>query len=206
HVYQDRVDSSSLYDLLEREIAPRFYDRPEGPVPRRWVERMKASMSSLSGFVTADRMVRDYVERLYLPAAQHGRALMADGCARAKELAAWQERMRAAWGSVSILNVEGDVTAADVGDERSVAATVKLGDLGTDDVAVQLAHGRVGANGELVDPEVIELTPAGTSDGVFVYEGSFKTDEPGLYGYAVRVIPKNEDLTSPMDLGLIAWA
>ena len=206
HEYHDRVDSSSLYDLLEREIAPRFYDRPEGPVPRRWVERMKASMSSLGSFVAADRMVRDYVEKLYVPAAQHGRSLMADGCARAKALAAWKEHVRAAWEDVSILNVEGDVTAADVGDERSVSVTVRLGALTTGDVAVQLAHGRVGANGELVQPELIELKPSDSADGVCVYGGSFKTDEPGLYGYAARVIPSHEDLTSPMDLGLIAWA
>ena len=205
HVYQDRVDSSSLYDLLEREIAPRFYDRREGPVPRRWVERMKASMSSLGGFVTADRMVKDYVEKLYIPAARHGHELMADGCARARELAAWKKRMRAAWGSVSILNVDGDVTAADVGEERSVSVTVRLGELTTEDVAVQLAHGRVGANGELVEPELVELESSGSSDGACVYDGSFRTDEPGLYGYAVRVIPSHEDLTSPMDLGLIAW-
>jgi starch phosphorylase len=204
-VYQDRVDSSSLYDLLEREIAPRFYDRPEGPVPRRWVERMKASMSSLGGFVTADRMVKDYVEKLYIPAARHGHALMSDGCARALALAAWKERTRAAWGSVAILNVEGDVTAADVGEERSVSVTVRLGELSTDDVAVQLAHGRVGANGELVDPELVELSPDGSADGTCLYAGSFRTDDPGLYGYAVRVIPSHPDLTTPMDLGLIAW-
>ncbi|MFN2588002.1 MAG: alpha-glucan family phosphorylase [Actinomycetota bacterium] len=208
HVYHDRVDSSSLYDLLEREIAPRFYDRPEGPVPRRWVERMKASMSSLGGFVGADRMVRDYVERLYVPAARHGRALMADGCARAKALAAWKEHVRSSWDAVAILNVEGDTTAADVGEERLVAVTVRLGTLRADDVAVQLAHGRVGANGELIEPDLIELSPSPSeaTDGVSVYTGSFRTDEPGLYGYAARVIPSHEDLTSPMDLGLIAWA
>ena len=207
HVYQDRVDSSSLYDLLEREIAPRFYDRPEGPVPRRWVERMKASMAGLGGFVTADRMVRDYVEQMYLPAATHGRELAADGYARARALARWKERLRASWGAVSVLNVEGDVTAADVGDERSVSVAVRLGDLGTEDVAVELAHGRVGANGELVDPVVMELQPAGAAeDGICHYSGSFTSGDPGLYGYAVRVIPAHEDLTNAMDLGLIAWA
>ncbi|MGI8406994.1 MAG: alpha-glucan family phosphorylase, partial [Actinomycetota bacterium] len=59
--YQDRVEASALYDLLEREVVPRFYDRPEGPVPRRWIERLKSSLESLGPFVTADRMVRDYV-------------------------------------------------------------------------------------------------------------------------------------------------
>ncbi len=206
HVYQDKVDSSSLYDLLEREIAPRFYDRPEGPVPRRWVERMKGSMSSLAGFVTADRMVKDYVEHLYIPAADHGRTLAADGYARAKALSAWKERMRSSWSGVSILSVDGDVTAADVGEQRSVSVAVRLGDLATEDVAVQLAHGRVGANGELVEPAVIELAPAGTNDGICNYSGSFVSADPGLYGYAVRVIPSHEDLTNSMALGLIAWA
>jgi starch phosphorylase len=107
---------------------------------------------------------------------------------------------------VAILNVDGDVTAADVGEERSVSVTVRLGALTTGDVAVQLAHGRVGANGELVDPELVELEASEHMDGLCIYTGSFRTDDPGLYGYAARVIPSHEDLTSPMDLGLIAWA
>ncbi len=203
---QDRIEASALYDLLEREIVPRFYERPEGPVPRRWVERMKASIGSLGEFVTADRMVRDYVTDLYEPAAEQAKAMEGDGFARAKRLAQWKERLRDTWEDVRVIDVEGDVRAADVGESRDVTATIRLGRLGTEDIAVQLAHGRVGANGELVEPGLVNMQPDHCTDGTCSYRGSFTTDSPGLYGFSVRVVPSHEDLTNEMDMGLLVWA
>jgi glycogen phosphorylase len=202
---QDRVDANALYDLLDRDIAPRFYDRSEGPIPRRWVERMKASISSLGGFIVAERMVRDYATTSYDPAAAQGGRLAADGFARAKALAAWKEHVREAWQEVRVLDVEGENAAADVGDDRTIRATVRIGSLRTEDLAVQLAHGAVGANGELLDTEVSTMAPTECTDGTCIYEGRFTAGRPGLYGFAVRVVPAHEDLLGPMDLGLVAW-
>jgi starch phosphorylase len=204
--HQDRLDANALYDLLDREIAPRFYDRTEGAVPRRWVDRIKGSIAGLGNLVSADRMVRDYVELLYEQAARQGEELAADGHARARALAKWKAEVRAVWDTVSVVDVEGDVLAADIGDTRTVRATVRIGSLGTDDVCVQLAHGAVGANGELVDPEIVDMGALECHDGTCTYEGTFSARVAGLYGFAVRVIPAHPDLTNDMDLGLIAWA
>ena len=204
--YQDRVDANALYDLLEREISVRFYDRSEGPVPRRWTERVKDSIQSIGEFVTADRMVRDYVAELYEPAALHGEAMKKDGYQRARALAGWKSRVRDAWTGVKILDVEGDVTAADVGNERTVAAVVSLGELSTSDVMVQVAHGPVGPNGELMEPQIVAMEANSFKDGVANYRGAFTAERAGLYGFAVRVIPAHEDLPNTMDVGLITWA
>jgi starch phosphorylase len=202
---QDRIEASALYDLLERDVVPRFYERPEGPMPRRWIERAKASLKTLAPFVTADRMVRDYVEALYEPAGRQGSELRADGFARAKALADWKTRVRQGWSEVKILEVDGEVIAADLGDERTVAATVRVGRLSTDDISVQLAHGPVGASGELLDPTFLDMSPDHCQDGTCTYRGAFGASKTGLYGFAVRVIPTHQDLTSPVDLGLISW-
>jgi starch phosphorylase len=204
--YQDRVEANALYDLLEREVIPRFYDRPEGPVPRRWIERLKSSVETLGPFVTADRMVRDYVETLYDPAAKQGRLMRADDSGRARALAAWKQRVRSVWSQVKVLGVEGEVSAADVGDVREVSATIHVGVLATEDMAVELAHGPVGANGELTDMQFVHMEAGDCSDGTCTYRGSFTANHTGLYGYAVRVIPAHQDLTNKMDLGLAAWA
>ncbi|HEX2241611.1 MAG TPA: alpha-glucan family phosphorylase [Actinomycetota bacterium] len=204
--YQDRVEASALYDLLEREIAPRFYDRAEGPVPRRWVERIKASIASLGSFVSADRMVRDYVDTLYEPAARQATALSWEDFKGARDLAAWKSRLLDAWDDVQVLDVEGEQRPAEVGEERDVVARVRLGRLTTDDVLVQMVHGRVGANGELLEPAVTEMEPDGAEEGVSRYAGRFKTDKAGLYGYAVRVVPAHKDLNNPMYLGVLTWA
>ena len=203
---QDRVEASSLYDLLERDIVPRFYDRTEGMIPRRWMERVKGSISSLGGFVSADRMVRDYVTELYEPAAAQAASLGAKSFERARALAGWKKRVAEHWDDLRILDVEGDVRAADVGETREVKATIKLGRLGTDDIAVQLAHGRVGANGEILEAEILEMTADHCTDDTCAYRGSFGTETPGLYGFNVRVIPSHPDLTNGMDMGLLAWA
>jgi starch phosphorylase len=204
--YQDRVDANALYDLLEREISVRFYDRSEGPVPRRWTERVKDSIQTIGEFVTADRMVRDYVAELYEPAALQGEAMKTDGYGRAKALAGWKSRVRAAWTGVKILDVEGDVTAADVGNERTVSSVVSLGELETSDVMVQLAHGPVGPSGEMTEPRIVAMESDSLKGGVANYSGTFTAERAGLYGFAVRVIPAHEDLPNPMDVGLITWA
>jgi len=204
--YQDRVDASATYDLLEREITARFYDRSEGPVPRRWTERIKCSIESTGKFVTADRMVRDYVTVLYEPAAAQGKAMSEGNHERARALAQWKSRVRSEWEGVEIKGVEGDITAADVGDERTVAAVIGLGELDTSDVMVQLAHGRVGPSGELVDTQIVAMEADWFSDGVAGYSGRFVSDLAGLYGFSVRVIPAHEDLPNAMDVGLITWA
>ncbi|HEX2050215.1 MAG TPA: alpha-glucan family phosphorylase [Actinomycetota bacterium] len=204
--YQDRVDARSLFAVLEREIVPRFYDRSEGPVPRRWVERMKASIAGLSPYVTAARMVRQYVDELYAPAAQQGVSLAASGHERARALAAWKRAVRAAWDDVAVLDVEGDVVPSELGEDRRVAATVRLGRLTPDDVCVQLVHGSVGANGELVEHALAELRPGPWADGVCTYSGTFTAAAAGLYGYTVRIVPAHRDLITRMDLGLVTWA
>ena len=203
---QDRVDASALYDILEREIVPRFYDRSEGPVPRRWVERVKHSISSLGGFVSADRMVRDYVAQLYEPAARKGEEIREAGFTRARELAAWKARIAECWSDVGVVDVEGDVTAVSLGTSRSVTALVRPGRLSAGDLSVQLAHGSVGPNGLLKGAELVEMTKEGEQDGVIVYRGTFTAEAAGLYGFAVRVAPAHRDLSHPMELGLTTWA
>ncbi|MEA2498168.1 MAG: glycogen phosphorylase [Actinomycetota bacterium] len=204
--HQDQVEASALYDLLERDVVPRFYDRPEGPVPRRWIERMKSSIETLGPFVTADRMVRDYVTELYEPAAAQGRSLAANGFKPTRELAAWKERVRSAWSEVKVLGVEGAIAPAEMGESRTVSATIRTGELSPEDILVQLAHGAVGANGELTNPSLGEMKVGHCADGTCTYEGTFDATKPGLYGFAVRVLPAHSALENAMALGLVAWA
>ena len=93
-----------------------------------------------------------------------------------------------------------------MGDQRTVAAVVGLGELDTSDVTVQLAHGRVGPSGELVDVQIAAMEPDWLRDGVAGYSGHFVSDLAGLYGFSLRVIPAHEDLPNAMDVGLITWA
>ena len=204
---RDELEANSLFEILERQIVPLFYERYEGPVPRRWVRRVKGALRSLGPQVTAARMVRDYVEELYEPTAKQADRLSDDAFVPARELAAWKARVLAAWDGVEILSVETDVSVASLGTDRSVEAEIALGSLEAGDVEVQLVHGPVGQHDELEHPTVATMTPAGDAPSrTLRYRGAFSCDRAGRYGFTVRVVPAHADLVSPVELGRVAWA
>ena len=205
---RDEVEAASLFDLLERQIIPRFYERLETPVPRNWVRRIKASLASLGPEVGASRMVRDYVTEIYEPLGQTADQMTADGHKRAKELAGWKTHVTEAWPEVSVHSVESDVSAASLGTSRQVRAVVSLGSLKRTDVEVQLVHGSVGHNDELNDTTISPMTLEGVDgdEGQCRYLGSFVCETAGRYGFAVRVVPAHEDLSTFAELSCITWA
>jgi glycogen phosphorylase len=205
---RDEVEANSLYEILEHQIVPLFYERVEGPVPRRWVRRVKSSLVSLGPRVVASRMVRDYVREMYEPVAERADLLNAGGHARARALTDWKARVKKGWGRVHVDAVESDVSLAELGAPRTVTADVSLGSLTGDDVQVQLAHGPVGPNDEIVDPEVVsmELTGSAEKDGHYRYSGSFACEKAGRYGFSVRVVPAHPDLADSAEMGCVVWA
>ena len=204
---RDELEASSLFEILERQVVPLFYEKYEGPVPRRWVRRIKSALRTLGPEVTAARMVRDYVEQLYEPTAAQADRLGADDCKPARELAAWKARVRGAWDGVEILSVETEVSVASLGTDRSVDTEVALGSLAPDDVEVQLVHGPVGQNDELDHPTIVTMTAAGDgSSGNLRYRGTFSCARAGRYGFTVRVVPHHPDVVTPVELGRVAWA
>jgi starch phosphorylase len=208
-VERDRIEAESLFSLLEQQIAPMFWERWQGPVPRRWVGRVKASLASLGPKVTASRMVKDYVHTLYEPTAARADAVAVEGHGRAAELAEWKARTRGAWSDVHITSVDVEAEqAADLGAERVAEAVVHLGRLSDGDVRVELVHGLVGQNDELHDTRTAPMAKEGPADGdgAVRYRGRFACDRPGRYGVTVRVVPSHEDLAAPTELGVMTWA
>ncbi|MFJ8669342.1 alpha-glucan family phosphorylase [Streptomyces sp. NPDC093600] len=207
---RDDLEAAALYELVERRVAPRFYDRGPDGVPTRWTAMVRRTLGDLGPKVLADRMVREYVERLYAPAAAAHRALD-DGAAR--ELAQWKARVRAAWPKVAVHHVEVGELGEDLGDAElgatlAVRVGVSLGELGPDDVEVQAVTGRVTPDDTLADPRVCALKPAaGTPDleGRRIYEGSLVLDRTGPFGCTVRVLPSHPRLASAAEPGLVTW-
>ncbi len=203
---RDEIEAASLFELLERQVVPLFYERWQGPVPRRWVRRMKASLTTLGPFVTAARMVRDYTDGLYEPAAGATDALSADGHTRARGLAEWKARGTAGWPGVHVDNLDLPGSVVELGTVRRVEAVVSLGDLTPDDVEVQLIHGPAGQGAEITDATIVPMIPAGKADdGHLRYAGNFTCEQAGRYGATVRIVPAHPDLSTPLELGRVAW-
>jgi starch phosphorylase len=206
---QDQVEADALYDLLERDVAPTFYDRGLDGLPRRWIARMKTSVSTLCHFFNTHRMVREYTERFYGPASARYNRLVAEDGRRASELAAWKDRVHANWPQVRVEAVKASAQPTmRVGNTLQARAHVRLGDLAPDDVRVELYLGRVDADGNIVEPRPRPMEPLKAErDGVYVFEASdVACYQSGQLGFTVRVLPHHTDLSAAMLPGFIAWA
>ncbi|WP_405918426.1 glycosyltransferase family 1 protein [Streptomyces sp. NBC_00728] len=202
---RDELEAGALYDLLEQRVAPRFYERGQEGLPDRWIEMVRRTLTHLGPKVLAGRMVREYVERLYTPAAHAHRSLTAEA---ARELATWKARVRAAWPRITVDHVEASsaTTTAELGTTLSLRVRVGLGDLVPDDVEVQAVAGRVDTDDRIADAVCVPLKPTGGPDleGRWVYEGPLSLDRTGSFGYTVRILPTHRLLASGAELGLVA--
>jgi glycogen phosphorylase len=205
------IEANSLFELLETQVVPEYHGRPPGAAvdapSAAWVQRVRSSLRTLGPFVSAHRMVRDYVEGLYLPTATRSERLCRDGHRGARELAAFRRRLEDGWHLVHVDGVETDETEADLGGVREVRATVALGDLAEADVEVQLVWGRVGQSEELESIRTVAMHDDGPVDDAHRrFVGVAPLDAAGRMGITVRVVPSQPLLEDPLDLGLVAWA
>ena len=206
--YQDQVEAEALYDLLEHDVIPTFYERGADRIPRKWIDHMKASVDCLCPFVNTHRMVRDYVDGYYMKAHAQFRALEKDGARRVRELAAAMERIRSGWHDVWVAKLDdGPDSNVQVGCSMHVQAQVHLGKLGPSDVIVELYLGRVDGNGELVEGHAVVMQAADkTADSVSTYSVDTAIARSGLHGFTVRVRPNHPDMPKAFIPGLICWA
>lgn len=206
--YQDQVEAEALYDQLEHDVIPTFYERGADRTPRRWVERMKTSISSLCRFVNTHRMVSDYMCDYYSKAHAQFRRLEADNAARARQLAADIARIRREWNNVRIESiVQAPAATVSVASALRVTARVHLGALRTDDVSVQLYTGKVDTRDDIVEGTAVPMHPDGPPEhGHYLYSGEVILNRSGRHGFTVRVCAHHPDLSSPFLPGLIRWA
>ena len=231
-IRRDALEATALYELLGKSVAPLFYDRDADGVPLGWVERIRHTLRSLGPKVQAERMVREYVNTLYVPAAASSRALAPEGYGPARQLATWKKRVEAAWPQVRIEHVEatsaGSLPQA-LGAALSVRVSVALGELEPADVTVEVVYGRPDEEDEIVAPSYVTLAldairgddppqtppahgglaqppiPPAAPVGLTRFSGEVSLDRPGPFGYTVRVLPSHPLLDSRAELGLVTY-
>ena len=208
---RDDRESAWLFELLEREVVPAFYERGSDGLPTVWLERVRNTLVGLGPHISATRMMRDYVEQHYEPAAARAtRAHDAHG-AVARDLAAWRTRVTEAWPGVAVSHIDWPGGEAALGHPAAVRTSVTLNGLGPDEVEVQLLSGAVGLDGDISEPRITVLSATSTAGGesdtaAAVFEGSFTSDQAGDIGLAVRVVPHHSSLGKWTELRLVRWA
>jgi starch phosphorylase len=205
----DRVEAELLYDVLEREVVPLFFDRDRSTgLPRGWIKRMKASITNLVPEFNTARMVKEYAERFYAPAIAQAARLSGADLAAAEELTAWKQRVRHEWPRVAIREVAPrSPDEVPVGQPVVVESVVELGGLEPADVVVELYHGPTEGAHELHHGTIVRMRlERHVGDGTYAFVGEIPTRESGSHAFAARVMPWNAAMSHPYETSLVRWA
>ncbi|MCA0156011.1 alpha-glucan family phosphorylase [Tsukamurella sp. M9C] len=190
---RDDIEADALYDLLEHDVVPAFYDRRDADdAPPRWLAKVRHTLSATAPEVAADRMVREYATAYYRPAARSARATRpAIG-----DLVEYIDKVRSGWDAVRV----GESTATVLPEGVEIAAAVALGALEDGDIRVEAVIGGVDEAGDIVEGRAVRLHFDGERYRAVL------PGQVGRFGYAVRVLPQHRLLTGPAELGLVRYA
>jgi starch phosphorylase len=195
----DTAEAVMLYNLLEREVIPEFYTRDELGIPTAWVARMRESMARLTPHFSANRSVREYTEKYYLPAAAAYQVRNANKGAIGGQMVAWQANLEQKWASLRFDEVKVETK----GEQHIFDVHVYLNDLDPEAVRIELYAD--GVNGGA--PVRQEMTRVHQLVGVtsgYGYSGAVSaTRPPG--DYTARIIPYHDGVAVPMEVNTIRW-
>ncbi|MGR8940923.1 MAG: alpha-glucan family phosphorylase [Gammaproteobacteria bacterium] len=195
----DQEQADMLYRLLEEEIVPAFYDRDENGIPLRWTQKMRASMTTLTPQFSANRMVREYTERFYLPLAAHYAERSAHDGESGKRMSQWLLHIQDFWPKIHFAQVQTE----DQGTQYSFKLHVYLGDLTADDVSVQLFAEPSAGGDATIQAIPIDHPIPGAVNG-YVYSITIAAVRP-ITDYTPRIIPHHPGCLVPIETRHILW-
>jgi len=207
HDYQDELESRTLYDILEKDIVPLFYDRGADGLPRRWLATMKASLHKLCPIFNTHRMSEEYWTRFYIPSAERRFQLMDKNWDGLKSLSDWHEKIMYNWSNVAIKEIRMDeIGEIEMGRSYHAEADIFLGELSPEDVMVETYYGRLDPSNRFLDSFTSVMQPAGKNkDKVYPYQCDISFEEVGHFGLNVRIVPNHPNPESRHATGLVIW-
>lgn len=206
--YQDDVEASAFYEMLEEDVIPLFYNRDSDKLPRGWIAKMKDAIERNTPLFNTARMVKDYALRGYFHASDQLQQLTASQYAPAKALAQWYTHLHHHWYDMRIAEIFLSESAdLKVNQPFTVEARVQLSQLAPEDVEVQLYQGDVDTDGELCHGMTTTMTYKGKdASGHSLYQADAVYTSSGLHGLSLRILPQHQYLSSPYDAKLVLWA
>lgn len=207
--YQDEVESNALYNVLENEIIPLYYERGRDDIPRQWVTAMKWSMQTVCPQFSTNRMVADYFNKFYTNASRRYINMTNDDFKKSKELKSWKDNIYSKWSKVSFENTMSEMPSRNlqVGSKFEVKTIVNLGNIAPDSVRVELYHGKLSMKDEITEPTIVEMKHSSDlGNGRHSFIGSLECVNTGQSGYAIRMYPYHKDLGYKFDMKMIIWS
>jgi starch phosphorylase len=208
HDRRDEVEAHAIYELLDRQVLPRFYEVDSDGIPTRWVEMIRDTLRETGPKVLATRMVRDYVQQLYVPAAGSARSMAAGGYETARSEASWRANLLDHWQGVRVAHVEatGVGETPEIGGGIDLRAEVELPGLVPADVLVEAAFGRVDDADGLHQVTTVPMEHETTEGSRHWFTATVPLTRTGAFGYTVRVLPHSENAAVPAELGVVVNA
>ncbi len=204
----DERDAQSLYSLIEDSVTPMFYERDTSGIPRQWIHMVKESMSKLVPRFNADRMVREYLQQMYLPTARREARLVKQGFRLAKELSDWKLKTPVRFSSLKLIDVifegiHGDTIQ--VGEPFQVKIRIDPGNMEPEEILAELVIGRIDGHEFVKDPVSVPLKLENRTDKILTLSCEYQAQQSGQYSYGIRIVPYNKNLSVKQELGLALW-
>ncbi|MDP8217321.1 MAG: alpha-glucan family phosphorylase [Candidatus Theseobacter exili] len=198
------ADANELYQLLEEEVLPIYYENDANGVPHRWLRMMKAAIKDTTVQFGTDRFISEYIEKMYLPAIRRGDALKQNNYEMARKLTSIKKDFESRWPNVSIIkwgNSQNILTATP-GRPYVIDADVDLAGLDPEDISVEIWYGKPGKTGWKAIP-IRNFRKI--DNGILSFSGEIEENTPGNYKFKVRIIPKHPQLRFKHETGLVRW-
>jgi len=207
HEFQDEMEANALYDILEKDVVPLFYDQGPDGLPNHWLSMMKTSLHSLCPVFNTHRMVEEYWDDFYLPAAEQGDKLMSQDWSDLKALSKWFEKIMYGWREVQIRDIRlNEIMDIEIENPYHVEADIFVGELKPEDIIVEAYFGRLDQDEQYIDRDTFVLKSSGQVDGrIIKYAGDVKFRKAGQFGLNVRVCPNHPNPKVRQSMGLVLW-
>lgn len=207
-VLQDDIESRDIYNLLENEIIPLFYDRGPDNIPKPWVTMMKDAMRDLCPIFNSHRMVQEYTNRFYLGSARRWNELTKNNMEGARTLAEWRQKLLTNWDAIRISNIQSDKTVdLPINASLKIEAEIHLAGLVPEDVDVAVYYGPLNLREEFIERKIETMKPENNDEGGnYHYVGFVPCAQTGKFGFTIRIMPSSQQLETPYTTGLVVWA
>ena len=205
--YQDKLDASTIYSMLEQEIIPLYYARNRKGYSENWVRTVKNSIAGIAPHYTMKRQLDDYYDRFYNPEAKRFKVLSANDNQVAKEIAAWKESVAERWESISVVSSERSENLQNGTLISGKTFSVKhvIDEQGLDNaIGVDLVI-LSGADGKEEIYDVMPMNVTKHEGNLYTFELTASVDLAGSYKVAYRMYPKNKMLPNRQDFCYVRW-
>lgn len=203
---QDEYDARAIYRIFEDEIIPAYYDRNEKNIPGRWVDFIKNTFADVVPHFTTRRMMKDYFNRYYLPLSARQDKLKADNYAKAKEMAAWKEKILTVWEQIEVVSIQladGITNTYKMGQNYPSQIVLDIKGLSPDEIGVEVIIATGNEHPEFVARH--EFKSGKVANGLTHYSLNLTLTKPGSYNYGIRIYPKNGELPNRQDFRILKW-